>query len=111
MTSRRTVDANRRRSVPAWLLTLPITMYRWTGPLRASRCRFYPSCSTYAVEALREHGALRGLWLAVLRVLRCHPWNLGGLDPVPPRGQSRTHQATSDAAEPAPPVSRSSTRK
>lgn len=78
--------ADRRpRSPLAWLLLIPVTLYRWTAPFRVSRCRFYPSCSTYAVQALGEHGALKGLWLAVRRVLRCHPWNVGGIDPVPPR--------------------------
>ena len=48
-------------------------------------CRFHPSCSEYGVEALRAHGAGRGLWLTVRRLARCHPWNPGGFDPVPPR--------------------------
>jgi putative membrane protein insertion efficiency factor len=51
----------------------------WLGP----RCRFYPSCSQYAHEALAVHGALRGSWLALRRLSRCHPWHPGGLDPVP----------------------------
>lgn len=53
----------------------------WLPPM----CRFYPSCSRYAVEALQVHGPFRGTWLAILRVLRCHPLHPGGLDPVPPR--------------------------
>jgi len=53
------------------------------SPWLGTRCRFYPSCSDYAVEALRKHGVLKGLRLAVWRVLRCHPWNDGGHDPVP----------------------------
>jgi uncharacterized protein len=51
----------------------------WLGP----RCRFYPSCSHYALEALDGHGALRGSWLALKRLARCHPFNPGGYDPVP----------------------------
>lgn len=105
MTHQRTGEAGRRRSVAAWLLTLPIILYRWTAPLRPARCRFYPSCSSYAAGALREHGALRGLWLAIRRVLRCHPWNPGGIDPVPPRGHARTSNATSDGAGSVPAAS------
>ncbi len=72
------------RRLPALLLLGPIRCYqRWISPGLAPRCRFYPSCSTYAVEALRTYGALRGGWLATRRLLRCHPWNPGGVDPVP----------------------------
>jgi len=56
------------------------------SPMLGPRCRFYPSCSNYAIEALRVHGAARGSLLAARRVGRCHPWNPGGLDPVPPKG-------------------------
>jgi len=54
------------------------------SPMFGPSCRFYPSCSNYAIEAVRVHGAARGGWLAVRRVCRCHPWNAGGNDPVPP---------------------------
>lgn len=53
------------------------------SPWLGRRCRFFPSCSQYAVEALGRHGALRGSWLAARRVCRCHPWHPGGYDPVP----------------------------
>ena len=53
------------------------------SPLLPASCRYYPSCSTYAIEALEKHGAARGAWLAARRVLRCHPFRAGGFDPVP----------------------------
>lgn len=53
------------------------------SPVLPASCRYYPSCSAYAVEALRLHGARRGAWLGIKRVMRCHPWASGGFDPVP----------------------------
>lgn len=53
------------------------------SPFVPPSCRFHPTCSHYAIEALQKHGALRGLWLAFRRVTRCHPWHPGGHDPVP----------------------------
>lgn len=77
-----------RPSPAARLLLLPVHVYRKViSPLLPPMCRFYPSCSAYAVEALRTHGALRGGWLSVWRLLRCGPWHPGGLDPVPPPKQ------------------------
>jgi len=61
-----------------------IRAYQWfISPLLGPHCRFYPSCSQYACEALERHGALRGSGLALRRLLRCHPWHPGGVDPVP----------------------------
>ncbi len=72
-----------KRPVTA-LLIGAVRTYQWTlRPLLGTQCRFHPSCSTYAVEALRTHGALRGSWLSVTRILRCNPWHEGGYDPVP----------------------------
>lgn len=74
-----------------WLARLPrlliagaIRGYQLTiSPVLPPSCRFTPSCSQYALEAVRRHGALRGSWLALRRIARCHPWNPGGVDPVP----------------------------
>jgi putative membrane protein insertion efficiency factor len=60
--------------------------YQWiVSPIMPMSCRFWPTCSHYGIEAIRRHGALRGGWLAIGRVLRCNPWNAGGVDPVPER--------------------------
>ena len=86
VTSTGGVRAPGRRSAPAWLLMLAIKGYRLViSPLLRPSCRFYPSCSAYALEAIEVHGALRGSWLAVRRLGRCHPFHAGGLDPVPPK--------------------------
>ena len=71
-------------TLPQRLLILLLTAYRAViSPLYGQVCRFFPSCSAYALEAVTVHGAVRGSYLAVRRLLRCHPWNSGGLDPVP----------------------------
>jgi putative membrane protein insertion efficiency factor len=70
-----------------------IELYRHTvSPMRMPTCRFSPTCSQYAVEALAEYGLIRGCWLAVVRLLKCGPWHRGGWDPIPERrGASHLH--------------------
>ena len=94
MTSTAQRETSKRPSAAAWLLILLVNGYRrLVSPLLAPRCRFYPSCSAYALEAVQLHGALRGSWLAARRLSRCHPFHAGGLDPVPVPGRK------ADAAE------------
>ena len=72
----------------ATVLIALIRVYQWVvSPLLGPRCRFHPSCSRYAVTALRRFGAVKGTWLTIKRVVRCHPLNPGGIDPVPERCQ------------------------
>ena len=71
---------------------------RLISPLFPSSCRYFPSCSEYAVQALTRHGLLRGLWLATARVVRCNPWSDGGMDPVPRTALKRDCPAVVDTA-------------
>lgn len=67
---------------------------RFISPMLGHRCRFYPSCSQYALEALQIHGMFKGGYLAIRRLLRCGPWNPGGYDPVPPAVRGRRNDKT-----------------
>ena len=92
MSSLRSAEVHRTAFNPAQGLRLVlvgiITIYqRLISPLFPPVCRFYPSCSDYAVEALKLHGVGRGLAMAARRLLRCHPWHPGGFDPVPTEGR------------------------
>ena len=64
------------------IVTLLLGYQRWISPLLPSACRFHPTCSEYALQAVRRYGARRGSWMALRRLARCHPLNAGGLDPV-----------------------------
>jgi uncharacterized protein len=76
------------------ILMAVIRLYQWTvSPLLGPRCRFYPSCSCYAHTAIERHGAWRGSWLGLKRLLRCHPFTDGGYDPVPPASHERALHA------------------
>ena len=63
-----------------------IRLYQWIiSPVLGQHCRFYPNCSTYAIQAINEYGIFYGTWLIVRRLLRCHPWHPGGIDNLPPK--------------------------
>lgn len=72
------------RKAATYLLLIPIRFYQYCiSPLKPATCRYVPTCSQYAIEAIRKHGPFKGLWLALKRLLRCHPWGGSGYDPVP----------------------------
>jgi uncharacterized protein len=89
--------------VPAYVMLGVFRLWQLlVSPTYGQTCRFYPSCSAYGVEAVRSHGAMRGGWLTVRRIFRCHPWNPGGVDPVPPsigRGTGETTSADLGASQ------------
>jgi putative membrane protein insertion efficiency factor len=79
----------------AGVLAVPVLVWRWgISPFMPQACRFAPSCSQYALEALARHGAIEGSRLAVVRLARCHPWGGHGYDPVPERASARVGSAT-----------------
>ncbi len=87
-------QADPMTSLPAQLLIAPIRFYqRFITPYTPATCRYYPTCSAYAVTALRTHGAVIGTGLTIWRLLRCNPWSSGGIDHVPAKGQLRHRHA------------------
>ena len=92
-----TAPSRRRGPVGRALLALLRFYQRAISPAFPPRCRFYPSCSAYAVEAIERHGAAWGTWLAVRRLVKCAPWHPGGVDPVPaPRSDGRPGTGNAD---------------
>jgi putative membrane protein insertion efficiency factor len=72
------------KKVLQFIVLLPVYFYRYSiSPLMAPRCRYTPTCSEYAIEAVKKHGILKGGWLAIKRIGSCHPWGGSGYDPVP----------------------------
>ncbi len=97
------------RAVAGLLILLMRGWQVLVSPTYGQTCRFYPSCSAYGLEAVRTHGPWRGGWLTARRLLRCHPWNPGGVDPVPPPSvrsdcgphhDDHAHSRTADLAGP-----------
>jgi putative membrane protein insertion efficiency factor len=87
-------------SVVAFVLLLPrnlsvlaLRLYRAViSPLYGDVCRYYPSCSSYALQAIQQYGVVRGSWMGMRRIARCHPWAIGGVDDVPQRPESKNGQ-------------------
>lgn len=74
------------RDAVIWIFIIPVRLYQYLiSPLLPTSCRHIPTCSQYTIEALKTHGILRGSYLSINRILRCHPWGTHGYDPVPPK--------------------------
>lgn len=74
----------KNKSILRQLAIVPIIFYRYfIRPILGQHCRFHPSCSTYACDSITTHGIVKGFYLTITRLLRCHPWAQGGIDPVP----------------------------
>ena len=91
-----------------WLLVTLLKGYRlFISPLYGQVCRYHPSCSAYALEAVQTHGSIKGTWLAICRIARCNPWALGGYDPVPPQDATPQQDPKASHIEMAGPITTS----
>jgi putative membrane protein insertion efficiency factor len=95
-----------KRVTAAPLIGLLLFYQRFISPMTPPTCRYYPSCSTYAITALRRFGPIKGTWLAAKRLARCHPWAAGGVDHVPAKNLTAADSPAADPASqtPAPPA-------
>ena len=95
-----------KRILAAPLIGLLLFYQRFVSPMTPPTCRYYPSCSAYALTAIRRFGPVKGTWLAAKRLARCHPWAAGGVDPVPAKDPTTTDGPSADPAgqTPAPPA-------
>ncbi|MGE0020158.1 MAG: membrane protein insertion efficiency factor YidD [Draconibacterium sp.] len=76
-----------------WVLLVPVYIYKYAiSPFTPASCRHYPTCSEYALQAVKIHGPFKGFWLATKRISRCHPWGTSGYDPVPPKEDANEHK-------------------
>lgn len=85
----------RRNPLTSIMITLVVLYQKLVSPWLPRRCRFEPSCSEYALESLRRHGSLKGAWFGLRRLSRCHPFHVGGYDPVPTVSTRRKERVTS----------------
>ena len=84
------------RKVIHYIVLLPVRLYQWLiSPLLPATCRHTPTCSNYTVEAVHEWGAIKGMWLGIKRLAKCHPWGTSGYDPVPKK-ENNTNSHTCD---------------
>jgi hypothetical protein len=77
-----------------WILMVPVYFYKYAiSPLTGPSCRHDPTCSQYAIDAIKIHGPFKGFWLGAKRISRCHPWGTWGYDPVPPKKGKKSRQS------------------
>ena len=95
-----------KRIGAAPLVAMLLFYQHFISPMTPPTCRYYPSCSTYALTAIRRFGPVKGTWLATKRLARCHPWTAGGVDHVPSQDTAASHSADQASQTPAPPAHR-----